>query len=1026
MNKAINSKKKLKIFPLTKKYNSIRKDRKSNRIKVFHPAAQAPSVPTLIFGYICRMFVIWLALTGMMFFICDAAGITSKIVDAQFLMLVCAAVTAVFSVACINKITFPVVMLASAGGIVYYLYNLPHNYNPIDFVYDSAVAFFNTLLERLVSVGYTSLGMYGINSSERIYVFGRNPLTPLIRHSLIAIAIVLGMVFVFSVIKRINIPVLLIFGGAVIVAVFTYNISSSNTGFAMVLAAFCGIIVMKMYERRYMKALKIEVLYEDSIKSKGEIKAEKRAEKKLKKADAKAQKKSGVPIKKVKAKPEKQIKKPKTPEEKKADRISRKEKKKARFKCTATGGFTGFAVTAVALLAVWIPAQTTDDRLGTIEFIDNYMQNARLYVTAYLMGDDVDLNALSLYNGQDDLSPRTMDFNSPQYNGTKLLEVDTSYNTPVYLRSWVGTRYDYNTGTWYSADDKQILAYRKKFGENFSPEDITYNFYNYIIPSVTNIKRYDTYKNNIQYGFMTMQVNVTRVSGSGALMYIPSFMNTGIGLLEFNSTEPLSYKYSSYFDGVYTSRLFAANKKYSAVSFVTSMRHDEFGTNFRNNLTIYQLMCENIDMADALLNQYPLYDPNAAPDEDTGEIPLHPEIESFVLSFDSTLESFGITVRGSSAMRRYVKMTAQERNQFRESIKLENEYRSYVYDTYLGTSGETYLMTKANDIASQANSSYTHDIVMSVINYLSDNMTYTLTPTAPANEQVTALEAFLEDTKEGYCVHFATTAIVLLRELGIPARYAEGYIASQFSRNYTKDAPTRYHSNVYDYNAHAWVEVYYPGFGWMQYEATPPYMSDMYEPLVSSTKPYTSPSDYASPTIQPETAPIIDDDSGSYAEMRAKIITICVTAATALLILIIIYITANRMIKKADRAILDRSRTIESAKSESEYDIEGSSRKLAKKINDFILSLYSALGVPPETGELPSEYASRLSKDFATLSRHDLTHIVTIIEKEEFGYGLTYKELYTLADYLNDITHAAYSGLSPLQKLKMRYIKRVL
>ena len=38
---------------------------------------------------------------------------------------------------------------------------------------------------------------------------------------------------------------------------------------------------------------------------------------------------------------------------------------------------------------------------------------------------------------------------------------------------------------------------------------------------------------------------------------------------------------------------------------------------------------------------------------------------------------------------------------------------------------------------------------------------------------------FLQEAKSGYCVHFATTGTVLLRALGIPARYAEGYIVIQ-------------------------------------------------------------------------------------------------------------------------------------------------------------------------------------------------------------------------------------------------------
>lgn len=69
----------------------------------------------------------------------------------------------------------------------------------------------------------------------------------------------------------------------------------------------------------------------------------------------------------------------------------------------------------------------------------------------------------------------------------------------------------------------------------------------------------------------------------------------------------------------------------------------------------------------------------------------------------------------------------------------------------------------------------------------------------------------------------------MLREMGIPARYVEGYIVTDFRRNLVADSPQRYSASVRDYHAHAWIEVYYDGIGWLNYEATPAYMADMYE-----------------------------------------------------------------------------------------------------------------------------------------------------------------------------------------------------
>lgn len=81
----------------------------------------------------------------------------------------------------------------------------------------------------------------------------------------------------------------------------------------------------------------------------------------------------------------------------------------------------------------------------------------------------------------------------------------------------------------------------------------------------------------------------------------------------------------------------------------------------------------------------------------------------------------------------------------------------------------------------------------------------------PASETDFALW-FLEQSDTGYCVHFATAATVLLRAVGIPARYVEGYAAEVSSGQTTV---------VRENNAHAWVEYYVPGMGWVIVDPTP-------------------------------------------------------------------------------------------------------------------------------------------------------------------------------------------------------------
>lgn len=130
-----------------------------------------------------------------------------------------------------------------------------------------------------------------------------------------------------------------------------------------------------------------------------------------------------------------------------------------------------------------------------------------------------------------------------------------------------------------------------------------------------------------------------------------------------------------------------------------------------------------------------------------------------------------------------------------------------------------------------------NEIVEAVRDYFADNIPYTLKPGAtPQGEDF--VNYFLTKNRKGYCAHFATAATLIFREMGIPARYVEGYTFSFETVLASEQNDTKRYGNYYqgystigestvmdvevtDAMAHAWVEIYVDGFGWKVAEVTP-------------------------------------------------------------------------------------------------------------------------------------------------------------------------------------------------------------
>lgn len=108
--------------------------------------------------------------------------------------------------------------------------------------------------------------------------------------------------------------------------------------------------------------------------------------------------------------------------------------------------------------------------------------------------------------------------------------------------------------------------------------------------------------------------------------------------------------------------------------------------------------------------------------------------------------------------------------------------------------------------------------------FFDSGFTYTLDPDNDV-EGVGFASNFLLETRSGYCVHYATGALILARLNGIPARYASGYLVVPRLRDRAEgfgEARARARAVVTGLNSHAWLELWLPEVGWTVVEVTPP------------------------------------------------------------------------------------------------------------------------------------------------------------------------------------------------------------
>ncbi len=268
---------------------------------------------------------------------------------------------------------------------------------------------------------------------------------------------------------------------------------------------------------------------------------------------------------------------------------------------------------------------------------------------------------------------------------------------------------------------------------------------------------------------------------------------------------------------------------------------------------------------------------------------------------------------------------------------------------------------------------------------------------------------FLEISKKGYAVHFASAATMMFRYYGIPARYVEGYLITPKDRDsMTAGEPYA----VDETHAHAWVEYYQDGVGWLPFETTPSYLNTMgkaeeYQDIsgVSAGSGQDQQEDQQDDQ-QDEEEQKDDEDTIDWTEVIIVILFVGIMVLLLLLCGFLIWILVQRH---------------KSRKLKRQFDVDDMRVAIAA-IFEYTMNIFSAAGLRIRNTSL-YRYEKQISRMFDEDTASAYHHVVDIRQQAVYSRNtLTKEQRDELMQFKNTIWQRIYDHGSLLQKLQLKFI----
>ena len=344
-------------------------------------------------------------------------------------------------------------------------------------------------------------------------------------------------------------------------------------------------------------------------------------------------------------------------------------------------------------------------------------------------------------------------------------------------------------------------------------------------------------------------------------------------------------------------------------------------------------------------------------------------------------------------------------------VAAEEVYRRFVYDNYLQVDPlDADLIEEIfwKDYEDETDGIYS--AVDHIRTVMKDNFSYNASMDK-IPEGADPVSYFLNETRTGNDMLYATVAVEALRAHGIPARYVEGYYVSANTLGQSTDGSVE----VTDQDAHAWAEVYFDGVGWQPIDVTPGYY---YETMTLQQMVSAPDTVHKTAAVDPGDADqeqILDSggfDAALLEDAFSKVVSTAKTAlgvlGIALMVLVFIYL------------LFELFRLFCVARLQYRYYKAGDKRKV-RQMGYHIFYYLRLWGIDTNLGWNTAEVDEAVAARFSDVEAGEYRRICLLLEKTFYGdQALEPYECHTLQAFLEKISMG--KGIKDWKMwLKLRY-----